>query len=109
MSAMIANFMQFLPYYFKSAKLTAGFLPGYIFLPDKMVQTRLANRLPKRFQFVFGPFCDQLHSPARQIADRARHLKARGDGLHAIAKPDTLHLARVNDLYSPAIQSIDSR
>src|ERR1035438_9248003 len=109
MSAMIANFIYLLPYNFKSAKLAAGFLPGYIFLPDKMVQTRLANRLPKRFQLVFGPFRHQLHSPAGQIADRARHIKARGDGFHAIAKPDTLHLARVNDLHSPAIHSIDPR
>ena len=74
-----------------------------------MVQTRLANRLPKRFQFVFGPFRDQLHLAAGQIADRARQIETGGDGFHGIAKSDTLHLARVNNLYSPVTHSIDPR
>ena len=100
---MIANFMQLLPYNFKSVKLTSGFLPGHIFLPNEMVQTRLANRLPKRFQFVFGPFRDQLHPAAGQIADRARYVEASGDRFDRVAEPDALHLTRVNNLYSPAI------
>ena len=92
---MIANFMQLLSYDFKSAKLTPGFLPGYFFVTYKMVQTRLANRLPKRFQFIFGPFRDQFNSAAGQIADRASQVKARGDRFHSVTEPDALHLTRV--------------
>jgi len=106
MSAIIANFMQLLPYNFKSTMLISGFLPGYIFLPNEMVQTRLANRLPKRFQFVFGSFRDQLHPAAGQIADQACYFKAGGDRFHGVTEPDALHLTRVKDLYSPANQSI---
>jgi len=86
--------------------LISGFLPGYIFLPNEMVQTRLANRLPKRFQFVFGSFRDQLHPAAGQIADQACYFKAGGDRFHGVTEPDALHLTRVKDLYSPANQSI---
>jgi hypothetical protein len=100
---MIANFMQHLPYNFKSVKLISGFLPGYIFLPNEMVQTRLANRLPKRFQFVSGPFCYQFHPAAGQIAYRARYFEPGGDRFHGVTEPDALHLTRVKNLYSPAI------
>jgi hypothetical protein len=98
-----------LPYNFKSAKPTSGFVPGDLFIPNKMVQTRLANRLPKRFQFFPGPFRNQFDPATGQIADRANHVETVGDRFHGVTESDALHLTRVKNLYSPAIQLIQPR
>ena len=81
--------------------------PGYLFIPNKVIQARLANRLAKRFQFVPGAFGDQFHAAAGQITDYAGHVEAGGDRFDGVAEADTLHVARVKNLYSSAIHSID--
>src|SRR5512143_335102 len=109
MSAIIANFIQLLPYNFKPAKLSPGLGPGNLFLPNKMVQPRLADRPTKGFQFIPHSLGSQLDCAVRQIADGARHLEASRDRLDAVTKTDTLHTARVKNLHSPSIHSIHPR
>jgi hypothetical protein len=72
-----------------------------------MIQPRLVNRLAERFQFIPRAFHDQFHLAARQIANRAGYVEAGSHRSHSIPKADALHLARVNNLHSPAIHSID--
>ena len=69
--------------------------------PDSRIACRNASSSSLR---AFG---DQFHPAVGQIADRAGHVEAGGDRFHGVAEPDTLHLARVNNLHSPAIHSID--
>ena len=40
-----------------------------------------------------------------QIADRASNVEAVGDRFRGVTEPDALHLTRVKNLHSPAIQS----
>src|SRR5208283_3886839 len=106
MSAMIANFIQLLPYNFKPAKVTPGFSPGNIFVPNKMIQARLADCPAKGFQLVAGAFRGQFHSPAGQVTHRAGHVEAGGDRFRGVPEPDALHVARIKNLHSPATYSI---
>src|SRR5437899_2717464 len=108
-SAMMANFMARLSYYFKPAKLVCCFVPTHIFFQNKMIQTRLANRLPQRFQLVLRAFGHQFDPAIRQIANRAGHLEPAGDRFCRIAKADALHPARVTNLHSLAIRSTHPR
>src|SRR5262249_1365489 len=77
--------------------------PLHFFLPDKMVQTRVANGLTKGLELVLRAFPQQLDTPVRQIPNRAGDLKAGGHRFHGIAKPDALHAARVKNVNSPAV------
>src|ERR1043166_112395 len=108
-SAMMANFMALLCRYFKPAKLARCFTPTHVFFPNKMLQTCLANRLPKRFQLVLGAFGHQFDPAIGQVAHRAGDLETAGDRFCRITKPDALHSASVPNLHSLAIRSTHRR
>src|SRR5258706_6819448 len=107
MSAMMAYFMTFLPYNFEPAKLVLIFAPIHVFFLNKMAQARLANRLSKGFQFVLRALSHHFDPAIQQIAHRASYFKPGSHRFHAVAEPDTLHLATVNNLHSFAIHNLD--
>src|SRR6266498_3272370 len=104
MSAMMANFMS-LPYDFKPAKFIFGFAPANVFVLNKMVHARFANRLLKGLQLITGSFSEQFHAAIGQISDRPGHLEPAGDRPDGISKADALHPARVQNAHSLAINS----
>src|SRR5207249_89830 len=106
---MMANFMALLCRYFKPAKLARCFTPTHVFFPNKMLQTRLANRQPKRFQFVLVAFGHQFDPAIGQVANRAGDLETAGDRLSRVTKPNALHSASVPNLHSLAIRSTHPR
>src|SRR6266446_6248110 len=105
MSAMMANFMQLLAHDFEPAKFVLSLNPTDIFFLNKMLQTGGSDRLPKGLQLVLGAFGHQFDSPISQIADRAGDFESAGNRSGGIAKPDTLHAARVKNLHPCAIHS----
>src|SRR5688500_8523473 len=95
---MTAYFIQpILPYDFESAKLPGRRAERFLFPLDQPAQSRVANRLAKRLQFLALALDDQFHATVTEVAHRARDLKSRRQRLHAVAKSNSLHAAGVKD------------
>src|SRR5437762_7889636 len=104
MSAMIANFME-LPYNFKPAKLIFCIAPTDFFVLYEMIHARFPNRLLKSLQLIAAAFSEQFHPAIGQIPNGASHLEPAGDLPDAIAEPDALHPARVQNTHLFATDS----
>lgn len=70
-----------------------------------MTQSRVADGLLKRFQFVPAAFGNQFHSAVGQIPDRARDFKSGGYGFHRIPKSDTLNPTAIKYMQPPPLHN----
>src|ERR1051325_6390633 len=102
MSAMTAYFISPLSHDFESAKPAARRTNNFFLALNQPTESGFANRLAKRVQLLALTLGNQLDASVVQVADRAGHFVSRRDRLHRVAKPDSLHSARVKNRHSLA-------
>jgi hypothetical protein len=89
----VSHAASLLPNNFKSTKFIFDGFPPRFFLPDKMSQSRVPNRLLKLFKLDSFSFCHQLHSSILQIAHDACEIEPVSHPFGGRPEPHTLHMS----------------
>src|SRR4051812_9096840 len=98
MSAMTAYFiLPMLLYDFESAKFSVGRAQTFFLALNQRAESRFAHGLAKRVQFLALALGNQLHAAIVEITHDARNLVTGCERLHRVAKPDSLHAARIKN------------
>src|SRR5436190_14451665 len=98
MSAMTAYFiLLILPYDFESAKLSLGRAKSFFLSLNQSAQTGLTHRHAKSIELLALAFRNHLDAAIFKIAHRACYFESGCDRLHCVAKPDSLHAARIQN------------
>jgi hypothetical protein len=96
----VSHAASLLPNYLESAKFIFDWAPLCFFLPDKMAQAGISNRLLKLLKLVSFAFYHTLHPSVWQITDDASDVEAMRHVLGGRPEPHSLDATRIKHVKS---------